>query len=289
MLQLLQHPAIIRLIASVVLVTAVLIARHVFARWISGGTHMLNDLQRRQMFYLRSAVTASILVGLVVIWASALQNLLLSLTAVTLAVVIATKELLMCLSGFVMRTTNRLFSVGDWIECNGMRGEVADYTLMSTRILELESAEYGYGYTGRSLILPNSLFLTFPVYTSPPARHYVHHRFGITLEFPIEAAAGLDWLRQRTERLCAPYIDEGRELNQATDRRLGVDVAGPEPFVSVTTTDIGKIRYLVLLFCPIDKAPELERAIVSDFLRAAYAGQFPCKPGPAEPLPCPST
>lgn len=122
MLQLLQHPLIIRLIASVVLVAAVMIARAVIARWISGGAHMLDDTQRRQVFYLRSAVTAGILVGLVVIWASALQNLLLSLTAVTLALVIATKELLMCLSGFVMRTTNRLFSVGNCIECNGMRG-----------------------------------------------------------------------------------------------------------------------------------------------------------------------
>ncbi len=285
MIQLLQHPAIARLIASIALVLAVLIARFVVARWIARGTHILNDVQRRQMFYLRSAATGAILVGLVIIWASALQNLILSLTAVTLAVVIATKELLMCLSGFLMRTTNRLFSVGDWIECAGVRGEVTDHTLMSTRILELESPEYGYGYTGRSLILPNSTFLTHAVYTSPPARDYIHHRFAITLEFPIDSAAGLEHLQKETERLCAPYIAEGRELNTATDRRLGVDVAGPEPFVSVTTTDIGKIRYLILLFCPIAKAPELERQISSEFLRAAYAGEFPCKPGQADPLP----
>lgn len=285
MLGLLQHPAIIRLIASIVLVLAVLTARFVVGRWITGDAHLLNDVQRRQMFYLRSAVTAALLVGLVIIWASALQNLMLSLTAVTLAVVIATKELLMCLSGFLMRTTNRLFSVGDWIECNGMRGEVTDHTLMATRILELESAEYGYGYTGRSLTLPNSIFLTHAVYSSPPARNYIHHRFAITLEFPIDTVAGLERLRQETERLCAPYIEEGREINTATDRRLGVDVAGPEPFVSVTTTDIGKIRFVVLVFCPITEAPGIEREIASQFLRAAYAGAFPCTPDEAAPQP----
>lgn len=173
MLDSLQNPTLIRLILTGLLLVALFVVRHLAARWITGPSHILQEQQRRQLFWLRSGITVTFLLGLLLVWGGHLQNLVLSLTAVMVAVVIATKELLMCVSGFPMRTTGRLFSVGDWVECNGLRGEVTDHSLLSTTLLEVEPSTYGYGYTGRMLNLPNSLFLSHPVHTSPSARHYV--------------------------------------------------------------------------------------------------------------------
>ena len=274
-LDLLQDPLVVRLLVTALLLLAVFGIRFLLVRRVVGDTHILEETQRRRLFYLRSAVTVTILLGLVLIWGGHLQNLLLSLTAVMVAVVIATKELLMCLSGFLLRTTGRLFSIGDWIECNGLRGEVTDQTLLSTTMLEVEGAAYGYGYTGRTLILPNSTFLIHPVLASTHARQYLQHRFVITLEQPVDPVAGLERLEREAEQAFAPYMEDARKANDALDRRLQVDVAGPEPHVTLGTTDLGKMHFAVLLFCPRQRAIELEREISGAFLRAVGQGEVP--------------
>ncbi|MDZ7749624.1 MAG: mechanosensitive ion channel [Halofilum sp. (in: g-proteobacteria)] len=164
-----SHPLVVPLLATAALFAVVAALRLLIGRRIRAGASILGDLQRRQLLYLRSALTTILLVGLVAIWLGRLENALLSLTAVAVAIVIATKELLMCITGFLVRTTGRLFALGDWIECDGMRGEVTDQTLLATRLLEVESGENGYVYTGRTVSLPNSLFLNHPVRTAPYA------------------------------------------------------------------------------------------------------------------------
>ncbi|MDX1609953.1 MAG: mechanosensitive ion channel family protein [Halofilum sp. (in: g-proteobacteria)] len=287
MLELLREPAIIRVVATALLLLVIAGVRYVAMRRIIGGAHILEKSHRRQLFYLRSALTVALLVGLVVIWAGALQNLLLSLTAVMVAVVIATKELLMCLGGFLMRATGRLFSVGDWIECNGLRGEVTDHTLLSTTLLELEPPERGYGYTGRTLQLPNSLFLSHPVISSPFSRQFVLHRFSIALALPVDPAAGLERLQREAERAFEPYREAAAEANEKMDRRLGVDVPGPEPLAWLETTDLGAQRFRLRLFCPTPEAAALESEITHAFLQVVHAGEIPPAGGSA-PAPAPT-
>lgn len=274
MLEILQRPAVIRLIGTALLLVALLVLRHLIARWIVRGAHILDENQRRQLVWLRMAVTVLFVLGVLAIWGGALQTVLLSLTAVVLALVIATKELLMCVSGFALRATSRLFSVGDWIECNGLRGEITDHSIMSTTLLETDPPEFGYGYTGRRMVVPNSLFLTHAVRTSFITRRWVMHRFVITLETPVDASAAADWLAARAERAVAPFIDEARPANAELDRRLGVDVEGPDPEIGLGTSDIGKQQFRVLVFCPRVQALALERDITADFLSAASHGQF---------------
>ena len=274
MTEFLNQPLILPLSATAALFAVAAALRVVIGHRIRRGASILNDLQRRQLFYLRSGITTVLLVGLAMIWLGRIENALLSLTAVAVAIAIATKELLMCLSGFLLRTTGRLFSHGDWIECSGFRGEVSDHTLLSTTLLETDLPENGYGYTGRTVTLPNSTFLTHPVLTAPAARRFVVHRFRITLDAPVDAAAAMDWLRARADELCAPFAEEARRQADALDRRLGVDVSGPEPSVGVMTTVYGQMQLAVMLFCPPQRAAELERRLGAEFLDAVHRGDL---------------
>jgi small-conductance mechanosensitive channel len=190
-----------------------------------------------------------------------------SLTAVVLAPVIAEKELLMCLSGSFLHAAGRLFSVGDWIECQDLRGELTDHALISATLLEVEPS--GYGCTGRRMTVPNSLFPTHPVRTSPFARRRVTHRFVITLETPVDAITAVDWLSTEAERALEPLIEDARRASRALDRRFGVNVEGPEPRVGVGTSDLGKQQFRAALFCPREQASALERDVTARFLTAA--------------------
>lgn len=275
MQQWLTDSLVVRLFVTVLLIVGIAVARSVIAARLAHRQDVPEERRRRDLFYMRSGLSLVLVIGLFMIWIGQIQSVLLSLTAVTVAIVIATKELLMCVSGFLLRTTGKLFSVGDWIECNGMRGEVTDLTLLSTTLLEREAGTRGYGFTGRTFILPNSVFLSHPVHRENLGRDFVSHRFAITLENPIDAAVAVEWLRQRAAEACSAFLAEARAQRAKTERRLGVTLGGAEPAVTIATTDIGKMQLQVALLCPAAKAVALEQEIVADFLSAVRDGRVP--------------
>jgi len=286
MQQWLSDPLVVRLFVTALLIVSIAVARSVIAARIARREHVADERRRRDLFYMRRGLSLALVIGLFMISTGQIQSVLLSLTAVTVAIVIATKELLMCVSGFLLRTTGKLFSVGDWIECNGMRGEVTDLTLLSTTLLERETGARGYGFNGRTLILPNSVFLSHPVHREFPGRSFVSHRFAITLENPIDASTAVDWLAQRASEVCQPFIEEARTRKASLQRKMGVTLSGVEPTVTMSTTDLGKIQLHIALFCPTAKAVELEQSITADFLAAVRDGRIPGDhPAQASPEP----
>ena len=148
-----------RLVASIALVVAFVIGRQLAVRAVRGKADVIDPVRRRQVFYVRGVFNTLLALGLLALWLGQVQNIVLSLTAVLVAVVIATKELLMCVSGFALRAGASMVSVGSWIEVDGVRGEVVDYNLLSTTLLELSPPSRGHGYTGTIVVIPNSLFL----------------------------------------------------------------------------------------------------------------------------------
>jgi len=59
------------------------------------------------------------------------------------------------------------------------------------------------------------------------------------------------------------------------ERKLGVDVPGPEPEVAITTTDLGRVQFHVLLFCPTQVVKTIETEITKRFLDAINYGDIP--------------
>jgi small-conductance mechanosensitive channel len=270
----LSDEALIRIALTLAVVGLVLALRHFATRFIRKGADILDEGQRKRLFYSRSALNLLLAVALLIIWLGQLQNLVLSLTAVTVAIVIATKELLMCLSGFLLRTGSHAFAVGDWVEVAGIRGEVTDHNLLSTTLLEIHDPGHGHRYTGRSLVIPNSLFLTTPVRNENFARNYCIHDFSIHTAAELDPSKAVAWLEEEARRSCRPFEEVSRRYNAMIDRKLGVDVPGPDPEVTLRTTDLGHFEFEVLIFCPTREAAKLERQITLQFLDKTAKGDF---------------
>ena len=263
-----DHQIALRIVVSLALIALILIARGATVRLLRGRNDILGPQKRRQLFYTRSAFNLALGIGLLLTWLGQVQNLLLSLTAVTVAVVVATKELLMCISGFALRTGASSFSVGDWIEVGTYRGEVTDYNLLSTTILELSPARKGHGHTGNRIVLPNSLFLSHPVRNEKLSRTFILHSFAINVEAEgVDAAAAMAWLNDEAQACFTEFEPEARKHSAAIDQKLGVDIPGPEPVISLATTDTAKLSFQVLLFCPTARAQDLERRITTGLLQ----------------------
>jgi small-conductance mechanosensitive channel len=251
--------------ASLLLVLVLWICRKIVIGLVRIRTDLPPYVLRRWVVSSRNVVLFLILIGLVLIWAPQLRTFALSIAAVAVAIVVATKELILCVSGALVRASTRAFTVGDWIEVAGLRGEVVDHTLLATTLQEFQPNSFHY--TGRTAIIPNSLFVTTPLRNLTVVRDYTFHTFALTFE-PDLALDGLETdVARIVESHYGPHRDEAARANARIERRSGVDILDPETRVRPSTSDIGKYRITITLFCPTRLAEPLEDAITWDVVR----------------------
>ena len=149
-----QGPIRSEIIQSVLLIIGVLLVRTVILQ-----THfrrhpaMQIEDMRRWVVVSRNLTLIACLIGLISVWAAQIQTLALSMFAIAAAIVLATKELIMCLSGSLLRSLTKQYSVGDYIEIGGLRGRVVDINLVYTTLHET-----GAEGAGTILLVPNNLF-----------------------------------------------------------------------------------------------------------------------------------
>ena len=117
-------------------------------------------MRRRWSVTIRNTLILVSIIGLAIIWAPQLQNFAVSLIAIAVALVLATKELLDCLTGSLLRTASKAYAVGDRIEINGTRGNVVDHNFLTTTLLEIGPGQTSHQYTGRAIVIPNNQLLS---------------------------------------------------------------------------------------------------------------------------------
>lgn len=252
--------------SSVVLLLALLLARHFAVRVIKTRGDYPPELMRRWIINTRNLLVAVGLFGLVLIWGTELRAFALSIAAFAMAFVIATKELIVNVSGGVYRTGLRSFTIGERIEVAGTRGDVIDKSMLSTTVLEIGPGHEGHHYTGRAIIIPNVLLLTTPVYSETYIERFGFHIFNV----PLEKAA--DWKRAEQALLeaatveCAPFLSAAREHFEALRNAHGLPAISVEPEVSVKVQAAGVIELQLRVPIPEGRAGETEQAIIRAFL-----------------------
>ncbi|QPL44626.1 mechanosensitive ion channel family protein [Halomonas sp. A40-4] len=256
-----------RLVSSVALVAILITLRILAVRVIRGRQEILSDYRRAWLARIRNVAVILTLLGLALIWLPSLHAFALSITAFAVALVIATKELILCLSGTVLRIVNQPFEIGDWVEIGSLRGQVVDETMLATTLQEIGGAVGRFEYSGKTIVVPNSVFLTTPVQNQNFFKKWVYLDVCVVLEADVDMRSELSALEDEVASLHAPHSELAQRYSEVIRKRSGVDIADPQPRVTLTTTDIGKQRIGVTLFCPTPSAFEMERAINDAVLR----------------------
>ncbi|MCG5051669.1 MAG: mechanosensitive ion channel family protein [Myxococcales bacterium] len=200
--------------------------------------------------------------GLTVIWADELRTLALSLVAIAAAVVIATKELIMCMSGALVRASGATFDVGDRIEVDGLRGDVIDHQLLTTTILEIGP---GHQPTGRTVVLPNSVFLAARVYNETLTDNFVVHVVAVPLKSAGELPKHRDRLLSIANEVCEPFADDAARALDATAAKHGLPLNFPHPDVLVQAVAPEHVNLLLRVPVPARKRGEVEQTILRRF------------------------
>lgn len=100
---------------------------------------------------------------IVSVWASKIAGLTPSVAAVG-AILIVSKELVMCVHGYFYGTLVQPYKIGDLIEFNQLRGRVVDIDMFATTLVALDKAGQR---TGKVAEFPNAFRMTWTALKRP--------------------------------------------------------------------------------------------------------------------------
>lgn len=259
-----QHPSAIKVIVTVGILALIVLGRRLAVRTFE-NSGLPPERRNRFLVQSRNAAIVLFIAATIVLWAEQLQTVALSLAALGAAFVIATKELILCLSGTFLRVSARSFRLGDRIEINGTRGDVIDIGPLTTTLLEVGPEPSIHKLTGRLVVLPNSLFLSAPVVNETFTEQFVLHttRIEIDAETPWREAETM--LLDAANKVCGGYIDAAQKNMKRVGHKHGLEPPDvtPKVWVSTRNPELGLIlRYPA----PMRGRGQVEQSILRAYL-----------------------
>lgn len=243
--------------------------------------------RRRWIVGVRNLAVIVLIGALIVVWNEVVQSLLLSVVAIAAALVLATKEFLLCISGAVWRTASRAFDVGDRIEVNGFRGDVIDHGLLATTLLEVGPGEHTNQASGRAIVLPNSVFLTHPMVNETFTDAYVLHPFELKVPRDSDWKKAESVLLEAASAECATFLDDAKASLSRQIARYSLPNLGLDPRVSIDLSNPTQIGLLVRVPVPVRQKSKVEQAILRRFLDGTLSISQPRATIPSPPLAAP--
>lgn len=255
-----------KVIVTVLLIGMALLASHLWGRYLSRG-EMSPEKRRLQLVWARNIIWFAALLVIVSVWASTIAGFALSVAAVAGAILIVSKELVMCVHGYLYVTVVQPYKIGDVIEFTQLHGRVVDIDMFATTLVELDRAGQR---TGKVTEFPNGLLLTHPLVNASPNGAYALH--AIQIPIPERAAHDLACIETAAlaaaDQATAPWREEAMAhfLKESEANFIGL----PSGKTKVSW-DFSNPEHLVLVVrvaCPVDQRAKVEQAVFRQIWRA---------------------
>ncbi len=251
-------------IASAILLTFAFGARRVAIVTVRAA-NMAPEQKRRWLVLARSVAVGTVFLGLLIIWGDELRSLALSVVAVLAALVLATKELISCLTGAALRAGSNSFRIGDRIEVSNLRGEVIDHNLLTTTLLEIGPGQNIHQRTGRRLVFPNSLLLSNAVVNETFHYDFVLHVFSVVIDSKYDWRSTEKVLLDAANLACKDYIDKAQSQMMEMGKREGLDSSSAAPKITIQVSKAEEITLVVRLAVPIGRRGIIEQEVLRAF------------------------
>ena len=257
-----------RLLISLLVVALGVIGLRAAQRYISGQLDdrpNSRDKARRRYIWARNVIGVACILAICTIWASKLTGLALSLAAVAGAILIVSKEMLLCGLGYFFITFSRSFNVGDFIETGSLSGQVLDVDLFATTLMETGSM---HQFNGKRVSIPNATFFTQSVRNYSATGRYVMDTLRLVIPFEMDLREVEALALSAAREVCSPWSEEARDHMLRMESADLVFLPGAEPIAVFEPLD-AKQNYLTIRFaCPAGSRMSAKQ----DLLKVFWAG-----------------
>jgi small-conductance mechanosensitive channel len=271
-----------KVIATALLVGMGLLASHLWARYLSRG-EISAEKRRIHLVWARNVIWFVVLLIMVSVWASTLAGFALSLAAVAGAMLVVSKELVMCMHGYLYVTLVQPFKIGDVIEFNQFHGRVVDIDMFATTLVELDRAGQR---TGKMVEFPNGLLLTHPLKNASPNGVFALH--AIRIPVPLSMAQDLERIEAAAmaaaDRTTSPWREDAMDHFRKAAEENFIALPSGKTKVSWDFSDPEHLVLVIRVASPITERPKVEQAVFRDTWHAIHQPSPSAVPS-AQPQP----
>jgi small-conductance mechanosensitive channel len=228
------------------------------------------DIKRRWIIHTRNIASGIIFIGLFTIWATELKDFAISIAAIAVALVLSTKELILCFLGGLLKASSNSFQIGDRIEVGEVRGDVIDHDLLTTKILEIGPHRKIHRKTGRLVTIPNSLFLGNVIINESYLHTYVLHTFSVHYSVHDNWKNAETCLLEAANEKCGPIIEKVQSFMNKVGKKDGIEVPKVNPTISLHFPGPDEITFILRIPAPANFKGDYEQAILRMYLERHY-------------------
>ena len=255
-----------KVIVTALLISVALLASHLWARYLSRGA-ISAEKRRLHLVWARNIIWFAALLVILSVWASTIAGFALSVAAVAGALLIVSKELVMCVHGYLYVALVQPYKIGDVIEFNQIHGRVVDIDMFATTLVELD--ETGQR-TGKVAEFPNGLLLTHPLINASPNGAYALH--AIQIPIPERLSHDLDRLEAAAlaaaDRATAAWSEEAVNHFLKASEESFIALPSGKTKVSWDFSDPEHLVLVIRVACPVGLRATVEQAVFRETWRA---------------------
>ncbi|MBN1593892.1 MAG: mechanosensitive ion channel [Candidatus Coatesbacteria bacterium] len=237
-----QGRALATIALLIILIYLRLLALRVLHSRITDATR--SYIWRRRITYLMTLIFVPLIGWL---WSDIFQSITTLLGLVAAALVLAVRELIASIAGWILIHSRRLFGVGDRIEIGSLTGDVINIRLFEFTLLEVGNWVEADQSTGRIIHVPNMKVLSDPLMNYTKDFNFIWNELSVTLTFES------NWQKAKTiiygiaiSVLSDASEEARRQLRKAAERYM-IFFRNLTPIVYTKVRDNGvnlTIRYL---------------------------------------------
>jgi len=232
------------------------------------------EQRQRTRNVLGYGLVALVLVALLIVWVELVSDAALLASGFAVAIVLFHKDLILNVLGWWQKTMSGAFRIGDRIQIGSFRGDVIDYGLLSTTLIEIyPDAAHGLR-TGNILTLPNMMFLSQPVLNETRALSFEWSEISFTVDREERDAAETALFGAASTVLATYRSEMVAELEHMAEN-FAFHPLPPDPKIYVEAGDDDRVTLALRLAMPARAIRRTRDAVTRAFLDARSASTKP--------------
>jgi small-conductance mechanosensitive channel len=199
--------------------------------------------EEKSAFYFRKLIgfVAWLIVILIVIFnaAGGIGSISAVIGLAGAGLAIALQDPIVSLVGWFLIIGKYGISVGDRIEINGVKGDVADVGMLRTAIMEVGNWLSGEQSTGRMVFFPNSFVFKGHFFNYSTSNSFIWDEIHVLVTYESSWKKALDIILKVAEEASMEVVARAKESQQEMARKFNVSLGNPDAHAHVTIADSG--------------------------------------------------
>jgi small-conductance mechanosensitive channel len=244
---LLYNPITRKVIIAAIAVIVVLLLSRFIQRYISRYVQTTETRYRARKFISLSGYVVAVF-AVTLVFSDKLGGLTIAFGVAGAGIAFALQEVIASVAGWVAISIGGVYSPGDRVELNAIKGDVIDVSILRTTLMEVGEWVKGDLYTGRIVRVSNSFVFKAPVYNYSADFPFLWDEITLPVRYGSDWKLARTMLRGLVNEVLVEYANQIKDSWLEMVRKYRVEDANVEPMITLHATDNWiefTVRYVV--------------------------------------------